>query len=95
MTGAQGGGEEPRRFLIVAVVADYPKNRDWNRVGLVNARDRVVELFTGLTRTMLRGTRVRRVLLMLDACYVGQGGNQMAADALDVLITSVVDSCRS
>ncbi|MER6361280.1 WD40 repeat domain-containing protein [Kitasatospora sp. NPDC001527] len=154
-------GPGPRRYLIAAVVADYPKNRDWNRPGLVRARESVVELFTGtlgyhhhdsvplnptklqlaaalrafctsperreddlltvylschgeilddgeehvlltadtdpddltftalptaeLTRAMLRGTRTRRVMLLLDACYVGQGGNQLAAAALERL----------
>ncbi|OKJ14055.1 hypothetical protein AMK19_10235 [Kitasatospora sp. CB01950] len=34
---------------------------------------------------MLLGTRIRRVLLMLDACYVGQGGNQLTASALERL----------
>ncbi|WLQ35366.1 caspase family protein [Streptomyces castrisilvae] len=156
-----GTAAGPRRFLMAAVVADYPKNRDWNRPGLVEARDRVVGLFTGplgyrlhdplplsptrqqltdalrafcasperreddlltlylschgeilddgdehvlltadtdpddlvytalptaeLTRTMLRGTRIRKVMLLLDACYVGQGGNQTAAAALERL----------
>ncbi|MYQ54402.1 hypothetical protein GTW41_25005, partial [Streptomyces sp. SID4941] len=146
---------------MAAVVADYPKNRDWNRPGLVEARDKVVDLFTGplgyrlhdplplsptrqqltdalrafcasperreddlltlylschgeilddgdehvlltadtdpddlvyttlptadLTRAMLRGTQIRKVMLLLDACYVEQGGNQMAAAALERL----------
>ncbi|MFF3597966.1 caspase family protein [Kitasatospora indigofera] len=161
MSIPQDGDTGPRRYLISAVVADYPKNRDWNRPGLVQARARVVDLFTGtfgyrlhdalplsptrqqltdalrafcasperreddlltlylschgeilddgeehvlltadtdpddltytalptteLTRAMLRGTRIRRVMLLLDACYVGQGGNQMAAAALERL----------
>ncbi|MFE4602016.1 caspase family protein, partial [Kitasatospora indigofera] len=161
MSIPQDGDSGPRRYLISAVVADYPKNRDWNRPGLVQARNRVVDLFTGtfgyrhhdalplsptrqqltdalrafcasperreddlltlylschgeilddgeehvlltadtdpddltytalptteLTRAMLRGTRIRRVMLLLDACYVGQGGNQMAAGALERL----------
>lgn len=161
MSGSEDGGQEPRRFLIAAVVAEYPKNRAWNRPGLVEARDRVVDLFTGrlghrlhdalplnptgrqltdalrafctsperreddlltiylschgeilddgeehvlltadtdpedltytalptaeLTRAVLRGSRIRRVLLLLDACYVGQGGNQMAGAALERL----------
>ncbi|MGW2874438.1 hypothetical protein ACWDCZ_40405, partial [Kitasatospora sp. NPDC001225] len=38
-----------------------------------------------LTRAMLLDTRIRRVLLMLDACYVGHGGNQLAAAALERL----------
>ncbi|NIY62750.1 caspase family protein [Streptomyces malaysiensis] len=36
-----------------------------------------------LARKMLLGTRVRRVLLMLDTCYSGRGGNELtAADVL-------------
>jgi hypothetical protein len=35
-----------------------------------------------LARKMLLGTPVRRVLLMLDACYSGRGGNDLAAAAL-------------
>ncbi|GAA2753377.1 WD40 repeat domain-containing protein [Kitasatospora cinereorecta] len=161
MTSADRTANGPRRFLIAAAVTDYPKNRDWNRPGLLQAREKVVELFTGplgyhlhdplplsptrqqltdalhafcasperreddlltvylschgeilddgeehvlltadtdpadlaytalptaeLTRAMLRSTRIRRVMLLLDACYVGQGGNQMAAAALERL----------
>ncbi|MEH0415984.1 caspase family protein [Streptomyces sp. B21-083] len=33
----------------------------------------------------LRGTKVRRLLLMLDTCYSGQGGNELAAAALERL----------
>ncbi|MFD5415433.1 hypothetical protein [Streptomyces nojiriensis] len=160
-SSSEDGGQEPRRYLIAAVVAEYPKNRDWDRPGLLEARDRVVDLFTrrlgyrlhdslplnpsgrqltdalrafctsperreddlltiylschgeilddgeehvllttdtdpedltytalptaDLTRAVLRGSRIRRVLLLLDACYVGQGGNQMAAAALERL----------
>ncbi|MFI9324897.1 caspase family protein [Kitasatospora aureofaciens] len=164
MSSPHSGGEGQRRFLIAAAVADYPKNHDWNRPGLQEARDRVVGVFTGplgyrlhdpvalnptkqqltdalhafcssperreddllavylschgevlddggehvlltsdtdpadltytalptaeLTRAMLRGTRIRRVLLLLDACYAGQGGNQLAAAALERLGTA-------
>ncbi|RSM68933.1 hypothetical protein DL991_40860 [Amycolatopsis sp. WAC 01375] len=35
-----------------------------------------------LARKMLLDTRVRRVLLMLDTCYSGQGGNALAAAAI-------------
>ncbi|MGH3804863.1 MAG: hypothetical protein ACRDTD_32905, partial [Pseudonocardiaceae bacterium] len=35
-----------------------------------------------LARKMLLGTPVRRVLLMLDACYSGRGGNDLTAAAL-------------
>ncbi|MET9770336.1 caspase family protein [Streptomyces sp. NPDC006415] len=33
----------------------------------------------------LRGTKVRRLLLILDTCYSGQGGNELAASALERL----------
>ncbi|MGW3313002.1 caspase family protein [Streptomyces sp. NPDC001073] len=155
--GPEGGG--PRRFLIATAVSRYPKCPQWDRPGLVQAREAVIELFTGqlgyrhqtalgldptrgqltdhlrgfcksadrreddlvavylsghgqvledggehvlytsdtdpedtdytslatveLARAMLRGTRVRRLLLMLDTCYSGQGGNELAAAALD------------
>ncbi|MET3985749.1 WD40 repeat domain-containing protein [Streptomyces sp. PvR034] len=158
MTDAAPGGQG-RRFLIAAVVADYPKNPVWNRPGLVEARAGIVELFTetlgyhhydalplnptkqqltdalndfccaddrraddllavylslhgdvldaggehvllttdtdpnrksytslrttDLARAMLQDTRVRRVMLMLDACYSAKGGNQLAAAALN------------
>ncbi|MDX3775990.1 WD40 repeat domain-containing protein [Streptomyces europaeiscabiei] len=36
-----------------------------------------------LARAMLRDTPVRRLLLMLDTCYSGQGGNEMTAAALN------------
>ncbi|WP_223835735.1 WD40 repeat domain-containing protein [Streptomyces venezuelae] len=161
MNGSEDGEREPRRYLIATVVAEYLKNRDWNRPELLEARTRVVDLFTGplgyrlhdplpqnptgrqltdalrafctsperreddlltiylschgeilddgeehvlltadtdpedltytalptadLTRAVLRGSRIRRVLLLLDACYVGQGGNQLAAGALQRL----------
>ena len=151
----------PRRFLIAAAVAHYPKSPAWDLPDLVEARERIVRLFTGrfgyryhagvemdptktqlldalnafcdsplrreddllavylschgevledggehvlfaadtdpdrqvytglptaeLVRAMLRGTRIRRVLLMLDACYAGAGGNQVAAAALEHL----------
>ncbi|MEW1912527.1 caspase family protein, partial [Kitasatospora sp. NPDC085895] len=150
--------QEPRRFLISAAVADYPKNPDWDRPGLREAREQIAEIFTeqlgyelhsavgmnptrhqlldalhdfcispqrreddlltvylschgeilddgvehvllttesdpddlaytalptaNLTRAMLHNTRIRRVLLLLDACYAEQGGNQLAATAL-------------
>lgn len=35
-----------------------------------------------LARKMLLGTNARRVLLMLDACYSGRGGNELAAAAM-------------
>ncbi|MFF0206445.1 caspase family protein, partial [Streptomyces althioticus] len=149
---------EPRRFLIATAVAHYPKNADWDRPGLEQARQDVIDLFTSqlgyrhqtalgldptknqltdhlrafctsperrdddllavyisghgevledgnehvlltsdtdpqdiaytglptvdLARAILRGTRVRRVLLMLDACYSSKGGHEVAAAAL-------------
>ncbi|MFF0549542.1 hypothetical protein ACFYUL_11310 [Streptomyces sp. NPDC004311] len=161
MSSPAGTGDGPRRYLIAAVVADYPKNREWNRPDLVQARDRVVDLFTGslgyrlhdplplspsrqqltealrafcrsperreddlltlylschgeilddgeehvlltadsdpgdlvgtalptaeLTRAMLRDTSIRKVMLLLDACYISQGGNQLASAALERL----------
>ncbi|MFI1420807.1 caspase family protein [Streptomyces sp. NPDC020731] len=36
-----------------------------------------------LARAILRGTAVRRLLLVLDTCYSGQGGNELAAAALE------------
>ncbi|MFF2363771.1 caspase family protein [Streptomyces sp. NPDC058122] len=164
MTAAVGGerldGEEPRRFLIATAVSRYPKCPEWDRPGLVSAREQVIELFTGqlgyrhesalgldptvqqlrehlrafctsverreddlvvvylsghgevledgsehvllmsdtdpadipftslptadLVRA-IRGTRVRRLLLILDTCYSGQGGNELAAAALERL----------
>ncbi|MDI5968572.1 WD40 repeat domain-containing protein [Streptomyces sp. SL13] len=36
-----------------------------------------------LARKILSGTRVRRLLLMLDTCYSGQGGNELTAAALE------------
>ncbi|WP_086672165.1 caspase family protein [Streptomyces albovinaceus] len=157
---AAGGEEGPRRFLIATAVARYPKCPEWDRPGLVKARDRIIELFTGKlgychetalgldpTKTqltdhlrafctsperreddlvvvylsghgevledggehvllmsdadpadvtytalatadlvrVLRGTRIRRLLLILDTCYSGQGGNELAAAALERL----------
>ncbi|MFF7656616.1 caspase family protein [Streptomyces sp. NPDC007983] len=35
-----------------------------------------------LARKMLRGTSIRRLLLMLDTCYSGQGGNEFVAATL-------------
>ncbi|MFD6295810.1 caspase family protein, partial [Streptomyces sp. NPDC060235] len=163
MTGLASGleeAEEPRRYLIAATVARYPKNPAWDRPGLVEAREQIIELFTtklgyrhytalGADPTVLQvreqlrafctsqerreddlvvvylsghgqvdeagnehvllmsdtspsdvsftalptaelvrtlsGTKVRRLLLILDTCYSGQGGNQLAAAALERL----------
>jgi WD40 repeat protein len=164
MTGPAGGdavdGEGPRRYLIATAVSRYPKCSAWDRPGLVQAREEIVELFTeklgythhtalGLDSTrlqltdqlrafctsderreddlvvvylsghgevledgnehvllmadtdpadvtytalptadlvrVLRGTRIRRLLLILDTCYSGQGGNELAAAALERL----------
>lgn len=152
------GDGEARRFLIATAVARYPKCPAWDRPGLVEARERVIELFTRtlgyrhqaslglnptrnqvtdqlrvfcksadrreddmlavyisghgevlddggehvlftadtdpddisytalptveLARTMLRDTKLRRLMLVLDTCYSGQGGNELAAAAL-------------
>jgi WD40 repeat protein len=155
-------GEGPRRFLIATAVSRYPKFPQWDRPGLVEARERIIELFTGKlgyrhqtalgldpTKTqltdqlrafctsperreddlvvvylsghgevledggehvllmadadpadvtytalatadlvrVLRGTKIRRLLLILDTCYSGQGGNELAAAALERLST--------
>ncbi|MET9901697.1 caspase family protein [Streptomyces sp. NPDC006446] len=160
-------GEGPRRCLIATAVSRYPKCPDWDRPGLVQAREQVIELFTqqlgyrhesalGLDPTMqqlrerlrafctsaerreddlvvlylsghgevledggehvllmsdtdpadvpftslptadlvrvIRGTRVRRLLLILDTCYSGQGGNELAAAALERLGTQWAQS---
>ncbi|WP_051864863.1 caspase family protein [Streptomyces griseus] len=141
----------PRRFLIATAVSHYPNAPEWDRPGLVEARRRMVELFTAklgyehvsdlganptqhqllwelrefcrsperrpddivavyiaghgerlgnedyvlltsdtdpedlydalqpsvLARKILAGTKVRRLLLMLDTCFSGQGGNEL------------------
>ncbi|MFC9128435.1 AAA family ATPase [Streptomyces sp. NPDC057099] len=149
-------GTEPRRFLIATAVSHYPNaaaELEWDRPGLVEARRKMVELFTGtlgythvsdlglnptkpqllrelrefcrapdrrpddivavyiaghgeildngdyvlltadtepddlydallpgtLARKILAGTQVRRLLLMLDTCFSGQGGNELLA----------------
>ncbi|VVJ22609.1 High-affinity carbon uptake protein Hat/HatR [Amycolatopsis camponoti] len=38
-----------------------------------------------LAQKMLHGTRVRRVLLMLDTCYSGHGGNELTAAAITAM----------
>ncbi|MFI0714957.1 caspase family protein [Streptomyces inhibens] len=150
---------EPRRFLIATATAHYKNEPTWDRPGLVDARQDIIDLFTKqfgyehvsdlgldpgqhqlterlrafcrssereeddlvavylaghgevldeedggghvllthdtqpdditdalptelLARKMLSGTRVRRLLLMLDTCYSGQGGNELTAAAL-------------
>ncbi|MEU6258667.1 caspase family protein [Streptomyces sp. NPDC047043] len=163
-------GEGPRRYLIAVAVSRYPKCAAWNRPGLVQARDQIIELFTeqlgyqhhtalGLDPTaqqlreqlrafctsddrreddlvvvylsghgeiledgsehvllmadtdpadvpftslptadlvrVFRGTRVRRLLLILDTCYSGQGGNELAAAALERLGTQTAQSATS
>ncbi|WP_432099298.1 caspase family protein [Streptomyces sp. WAC 04229] len=156
--GHSGHDDEPRRFLIATAVSRYPKCPEWDRPGLVEARNRIIELFTvglgyrhetalgldparaqltdqlrafckspdrrkddllavyvsghgevlddggehmlltadtdpediaytalptaELARAILRDTSVRRLLLILDTCYSGQGGNELAAAAL-------------
>ncbi|MDQ1019809.1 AAA family ATPase [Streptomyces afghaniensis] len=149
-------GTEPRRFLIATAISHYPNapaELEWDRPGLVEARRKVVELFSGtlgythvsdlglnptknqllreirefcrapdrraddvvavyvaghgevldngdyvlltadtepddlydallpgtLARKILAGTKVRRLLLMLDTCFSGQGGNELLA----------------
>ncbi|MFF2254172.1 caspase family protein, partial [Streptomyces sp. NPDC058142] len=155
--GGAGENGGPRRFLIATSIASYSKSPGWNRPSLVEARDQIIELFTGklgyqhetalglnptkaqlsdqlrafskspdrreddllavyvsghgevldgdehvllmadtdpddidytalptaeLARAILRGTPVRRLLLVLDTCYSGRGGNDTAASAL-------------
>ncbi|MFE7166002.1 caspase family protein [Streptomyces sp. NPDC057616] len=141
----------PRRFLIATAVSHYAHAPEWDRPGLVEARRKMVELFTAklgyehvsdlganptqqqllyelrefcrsedrrpddilavyiaghgerldneeyvlltsdtnpddlydalqpgqLARKILAGTKVRRLLLMLDTCFSGQGGNEL------------------
>lgn len=38
-----------------------------------------------LARTILQGTQVQRVMLLLDACYIGQGSNQLVSAAMERL----------
>ncbi|MEU2514477.1 hypothetical protein ABZ582_21120, partial [Streptomyces syringium] len=152
--------DTPRRFLLATAVTRYLNEPSWDRPELVQARERVIGLFTGrlgyrhitslaldptsaqltaqlrafctsperrvddlvvvyigghgevldedvggghvlltsetdphdiadalptetLARKMLAGTDVRRLLLLLDTCYSGQGGNELAAAALE------------
>ncbi|MGW6261775.1 caspase family protein [Streptomyces sp. NPDC055085] len=162
--------EEPRRYLIAASVARYPKCPEWDRPGLVEAREQIVKLFTeklgyrhntalGADPTVLQlreqlrafctskerregdlvvvyisghgevdeagsehmllmsdtdpadvsftalptaelvrvfsGTKVRRLLLILDTCYSGRGGNELAAAALERLSSTWTPSTSS
>ena len=150
----------PRRYLIATATAHYKNHSAWDRPGLVQARQDVIDLFCGrfgyqhvtdlgldptqyqlterlrefcksperraddlvalyiaghgevldedaggghvllthdsepddiedalptetLARKMLAGTKVRRLLLMLDTCYSGQGGNEVTTTALE------------
>src|SRR5664279_1023347 len=143
------------RLLVATAVAHYPKATQWDRPGLVAARDEIVRLFTDifgythlsalglnptaeqlttqlramcrraapgdhlvvyiaghgetlestgdhvlltadtdpediagalptavLARKMLLGTPVQRLLLLLDTCYSGRGGDEVRAAAL-------------
>ncbi|MFI6337879.1 caspase family protein [Streptomyces sp. NPDC050535] len=157
---AESADSAPRRLLIATAITRYPKasaHLRWDRPSLAQARERIVELFTGrlgyelapvlgldptggqltqrlrafcksperrpddliavyiaghgeilddggehvlltadtdpddiedalptltLARKMLLGTDVRRLMLLLDTCYSGQGGNELAASAL-------------
>ncbi|MFF4427054.1 caspase family protein [Streptomyces sp. NPDC001549] len=163
LAGSDAGEGGLRRFLIATAVARYPKCPDWDRPGLVEARDCVIDVFTNelsyghetalglnptktqltdqlrafckapdrreddllavyisghgevlddggvhvlftsetdpgdvaytalttveLARAMLRDTKLRRLLLMLDTCYSGQGGNELAAAGLESIST--------
>ena len=156
MTGS-GSAAQGRRLLVATAIAHYPKAPQWDRAGLVTARQQVIDLFTGalgyahisdlgldpaetqlaehlrtlcrrqvrpedylvvyiaghgevlddgggrhvlltadtdpddiadalptlrLADKMLLGTPVQRLLLLLDTCYSGSGGNQVAAAVL-------------
>ena len=156
MTGS-GSAAPGRRLLVATAVARYPKAPQWDRPGLADARQQVIDLFTGtlgyahvsdlgldptktqltehlrtlcrhhvrpedhlvvyiaghgellddgngrhvlltadtdpddvadalptlrLADKMLLGTPVQRLLLLLDTCYSGSGGNQVAAAVL-------------
>lgn len=151
--------QEPRRLLIATATARYRHQPAWDRPGLVQARQDIIDLFTQqlgyqqvtnlrldptkdeltrslrtfcrstelreddqvavyisghgevldeqdggghvllthdtdpedladalqteqLARKLLLGTRIRRLLLMLDTCYSGQGSHELTATAL-------------
>ncbi|GAA2768750.1 hypothetical protein GCM10010103_77930 [Streptomyces paradoxus] len=61
--------EEDRDHVLLTSDAD-PEDRD----------DAL--LTADLVRSVLRGTGIRRLLLLLDTCYAGQGGNELASAAL-------------
>ncbi|MBO4269097.1 caspase family protein [Microbispora triticiradicis] len=158
MPPEMGAKPDARRFLIATAITRYPNALGWDRPGLVEARNRIINLFTKqlgyehvtdlglnptaeqltsqlrgfcksdersvddlivvyiaahgeildddehvlltsdtdpndvedalatltLAKKMLRGTKVRRLLLLLDTCYSGRGGNQLAASALQM-----------
>ncbi|MGW6257025.1 caspase family protein [Streptomyces sp. NPDC055085] len=44
--GGQQADEEPRRYLLACSVGRYPKCPDWDWPGVVEAREKIVELFT-------------------------------------------------
>ncbi|MFF2367803.1 hypothetical protein ACFVU0_34525 [Streptomyces sp. NPDC058122] len=159
MTASTPGGGEPRRYLITGVNAEYLHEPAWNRRGLNESRQDIVNLFTGqfgyehvghpgpnptqenlrnlrdfftsparrpddlivlylachgevldeeqggghvlltadtkpydvpgalrteeLAGRLLAGSAVRRLLLLLDTCFSGQGANELAARALE------------
>ncbi|MET9002064.1 WD40 repeat domain-containing protein [Amycolatopsis sp. NPDC004169] len=39
-------GNQPRRYLIATAVARYPKAPQWDRPGLIEAREQIIRLFT-------------------------------------------------
>ena len=165
MTGS-GSAAQGRRLLVATAVAHYPKAPQWDRPGLADARQQVIDLFTGvlgythvsdlgldptetqltehlrtlcrhhvrpedhlvvyiaghgevlddgggrhvlltadtdpddvadalptlrLADKMLLGTPVQRLLLLLDTCYSGSGGNQVAAAVLAGMDTGMDD----
>lgn len=166
-----GSQERGRRYLIAAAVAEYPKCGQWDRPDLAEARQQVIDLFTGtlgyvhhsdlglnptkaqltaqlrafckdpsrrkddlvavylschgevledgsrhvllvadtdpddipftslstgeLARVLLEEAKVRRAMLLLDACYAGIGGHQVAARAIDHLTTGWRDESNA
>ncbi|MDT3728051.1 caspase family protein, partial [Streptomyces sp. DSM 41972] len=75
----------PDDILAVYIAAHGEILEDGEHVILTSDTDPddIDDALTTLTlaRKMLRGTQVRRLLLMLDTCFSGQGGNELLATA--------------
>lgn len=91
--GAFARSEERRPDDLVAVyLAGHGHTRDEGRDHvLLTADSDPGNPYDGLptadvVSTLLYGTRVRRLLLLLDACYSGQGGSEATAFVLDRII---------